>query len=100
MSGIIAKSEIRLGEACSVVVDGVVVAVCNVDGVYYAVEGTCPHAGGPMGDGFVSGCNLVCPWHGWQFDVKSGACTFAPELTLERYTVIDRGDTLEICAPS
>lgn len=92
----IKKSEIPEGEARSVVVDGVVVAVCNVNGVFHAVEGTCPHAGGPLGDGFVSGGNLVCPWHGWQFEVESGACTFAPEMVLERYAVSDQGETLEI----
>lgn len=96
MPAFIAKAEIPEGEARSVTVDNVVVAVCNINGVYHAVEGTCPHAGGPLGDGFVSGACIVCPWHGWQFDAASGACTFSPDLKLDLYTVTDRGDTLEI----
>lgn len=99
MASLILKSDIPLDEARTIVVDGVMVAVCNVDGEYHALEGTCPHAGGPMGDGFVSGRSLVCPWHGWQFDVGSGVCGFAPEMRLERYTVTDLGAALEISAP-
>lgn len=91
-------SEIPPGEARSVEVDGVVVAVCNVDGKFYAFDGTCPHAGGPLGDGFVNGDTLTCPWHGWQFNVKSGACTFADDMVLEKYQVTQNGDQLEISA--
>lgn len=88
------------GEVRSVEVDGAVVAVCNVDGRFYAFDGACPHAGGPLGEGFLQGTTLTCPWHGWQFDVATGSCTFAASISLERYGVTIRDDQLEITAPA
>ena len=60
------------GESLEVVVSGQVVAVINVDGTFYALDGICPHQGGPLGKGHLSGCILTCPWHGWQFNVSTG----------------------------
>jgi nitrite reductase (NADH) small subunit len=51
-------------------------AVCNVDGVMYAVAGACPHAGGPLGFGALHGHSIVCPWHAWEFDCRTGECDF------------------------
>jgi nitrite reductase/ring-hydroxylating ferredoxin subunit len=48
------------------------VAVFNVDGKFYVLKNECPHAGGPLGEGFLDGPVVTCPWHGWQFDVTSG----------------------------
>lgn len=49
-----------------------VVALFNVDGTFYALDGICPHAGGPLGEGTLRGNIVTCPWHGWQFDVTNG----------------------------
>lgn len=49
-----------------------IVALFNVDGEYFALDGVCPHQGGPLGQGSLSGCIVTCPWHGWQFDVSTG----------------------------
>jgi nitrite reductase (NADH) small subunit len=49
-----------------------IIALFNVDGVFYALDGICPHQGGPLGKGSMSGCIVTCPWHGFQFDVTSG----------------------------
>lgn len=49
-----------------------VVALFNVAGTYYALDGVCPHQGGPLGQGELRGHVVTCPWHGWQFDVRSG----------------------------
>jgi nitrite reductase/ring-hydroxylating ferredoxin subunit len=48
------------------------VAVANVDGTFHALDGLCPHQGGPLGTGVLCGVILTCPWHGWQFDVATG----------------------------
>lgn len=45
-------------------------AVFNIDGNYFACGNRCPHAGGPLSDGFVRGTSVVCPWHGWDFDLS------------------------------
>lgn len=59
---------------CSVerVVDGQMVALANVAGTFHAIDGLCPHQGGPLGTGTLCGTILTCPWHGWQFDVVDG----------------------------
>jgi thiamine pyrophosphate-dependent acetolactate synthase large subunit-like protein/nitrite reductase/ring-hydroxylating ferredoxin subunit len=52
-------------------------ALTHVDGVYSAMENRCPHQGGPLGEGSIEvgedgQCWLRCPWHGWDFDPKTG----------------------------
>jgi nitrite reductase (NADH) small subunit len=47
-------------------------ALANVDGVLHAVDNNCPHNGGPLSKGTLVGRELVCPWHGWRWDVASG----------------------------
>ncbi|HKW93035.1 MAG TPA: Rieske 2Fe-2S domain-containing protein [Methylomirabilota bacterium] len=49
------------------------VALFNVDGAYHAIDNECPHRGGPLGDGDLDGRLAVCPWHGWRWDVTTGA---------------------------
>jgi len=45
-------------------------AVCNAGGEIYALDGICPHSGGPLGHGALHGTTLVCPWHAWEFDCR------------------------------
>ena len=47
--------------------------VTRLDGTVSALEGVCPHRGGPLGQGVIEEGKVVCPWHGWQFDAKTGA---------------------------
>lgn len=67
-------SELEDGEVTEAVVMGVAVAVCRLGDAVHVVDNTCPHAGGPMGDGAVEDGALVCPLHGWRFDLNTGAC--------------------------
>jgi nitrite reductase/ring-hydroxylating ferredoxin subunit len=60
------------GQSAEVVAEGHIFAVFNIDGVFYVMDGICPHAGGPLGKGMLRGKTVTCPWHGWQFDVSSG----------------------------
>jgi 3-phenylpropionate/trans-cinnamate dioxygenase ferredoxin subunit len=59
-------------------VDGIAVAVFNVDGRYYAIEDVCTHDGGDLATGALEGREIVCPRHGARFDLKSGAVTAPP----------------------
>jgi nitrite reductase (NADH) small subunit len=45
-------------------------AICNAGGEIYALDGICPHSGGPLGQGALHGTTLVCPWHAWEFDCR------------------------------
>jgi 3-phenylpropionate/trans-cinnamate dioxygenase ferredoxin subunit len=58
--------------------DGVMIAVFNVDGNFYAIEDVCTHDGGILTGGPVSGCIITCPRHGATFDVRDGAALTAP----------------------
>lgn len=53
-------------------VDGVAVAVFNLDGEYYAIQDICPHDGGDLADGTVEGEEIVCPRHGARFSIRTG----------------------------
>lgn len=55
------------------------VALFNVVGQIYALDGRCPHRGGSLGEGTVENGTVFCPLHGWQFDVKSGTCFDKPD---------------------
>jgi NAD(P)H-dependent nitrite reductase small subunit len=70
--GVADVSEIPSGRGRVLEVAGRQLAVFNLDGKFYAMDNTCPHRGGPLGDGMVVGNVVTCPWHGWQFDVSNG----------------------------
>ena len=59
-------------EGRSVTIAGVELAVFNLGGRLAAIENRCPHKGGPLCDGIVSGTTVVCPLHGWRFDLVTG----------------------------
>ncbi len=69
---IAALDECPPGSASEFVVRDRVIALFNVEGTLYALDGICPHQGGPLGKGHLAGSVITCPWHGWQFDVRSG----------------------------
>ena len=64
--------EIAEGASKECIADGTIIALFRVSNDYYAVDGICPHHGGPLGKGTLDGCVVKCPWHGWQFDVTDG----------------------------
>jgi len=73
-------TEIPPGDKKIVEVDGVLVVLVNLDGQLYAVEDVCTHDGGPLGEGKLDGCELICPRHGARFDVRTGAATRMPAI--------------------
>ena len=60
------------GEARELLVEDRLIALFNVDGRFHALDGICPHQGGSLGKGKLTGCIITCPWHGWQFNVSTG----------------------------
>ena len=59
-------------EGRSVRIGGREVAIFNLRGRFVTIENKCPHKGGPLCDGIVSGTTVVCPLHGWRFDLDTG----------------------------
>lgn len=71
-------ADIPPGAKKIVEVDGVEIVVVNLDGVFHALEDVCTHDGGPLGEGALEGCQLICPRHGARFDVRTGAALTMP----------------------
>jgi nitrite reductase (NADH) small subunit len=61
-------------------VAGQPLCVANVGGSICVLDGVCPHEGGPLGEGTVEDGRVVCPWHAYAFDVRTGEAEGAPEL--------------------
>ena len=74
-------------------------AVCNAGGEIHAVDGICPHAGGPLGQGALHGTTLVCPWHAWEYDCRSGVNEMDDALQLTTVPVKIEGDDILLEIP-
>lgn len=73
-------TELAEGEVMELMVDGEPLALCRTTEGVFALDGACPHAGGPLGDGTLDGHTLTCPYHGWAFDITTGACAMDESL--------------------
>ena len=65
----------------------------------YAVDNTCPHAGGPLGEGHLEGPVVECPWHGWQFNVQTGERPENPNITVACCLVRIEGNHVQVALP-
>ena len=68
--------DIAPGQPVLVVVHGARVVLARVGDAVYACADVCVHRGGPLSEGKLTGTRLVCPWHGWMYDVRTGQCSF------------------------
>ncbi len=73
------------GQCVEKIVGEQIVALFNVGGDFHALDGICPHQGGPLGQGALKGCVVTCPWHGWQFDVRTGKHAFNANISQPRF---------------
>jgi len=74
-------------------------ALCNVGGRLTALNGTCLHRGGPLGQGTLHGNFVVCPWHAWEWDCQTGANDFDPTQKVSTFTVKVEGDDILLDVP-
>jgi len=85
------------GKAARVMVDGSAVAVFNVGGALLAIDAKCTHVGGPLDQGPLNDATVTCPWHGSQFDLRTGSVLRGPATRpVKSYTVRVAPDGLEI----
>ena len=87
-------SELKPGSAKVIEAGGKTIALCHAEGKFYALDNTCLHRGGPVGEGFIDGELITCPWHGWQYDVKTGQSTMNPGAKLACYETRIEGDDI------
>lgn len=96
---VLRAEELAPGQLVEVLVAGRTVALANVEGRFRAVSGVCPHAGGPLADGWLEGTTLTCPIHGWTFDVETGACHVDPNAILVTWDVIVEDGVVCVALP-
>jgi nitrite reductase/ring-hydroxylating ferredoxin subunit len=71
------------------------ICLANVNGTYSAMENVCLHRGGPLGQGMVEGGKVVCPWHGWAWDTKTGQAAQDSSMRVAVYPLkMEGGDVL------
>lgn len=92
------KNDIPAGSGKTVSVNGTAVALFNVDGAFYAIDDTCIHRGGPLGEGELDGKIAICPWHGWRWDVTTGVNQLNPDVRVKKYEVKLEGDDVLVGA--
>lgn len=111
---VVAKApDIEVGHRKIVKIDGREIGVFNVDGNYHGLRNICPHRSGPLclgrlrpnvewdGREFVYDREdevLKCPWHNWEFDIKTGECRVDPSLRVRSYRVEREGDDIVLYA--
>jgi nitrite reductase (NADH) small subunit len=83
---------LRSSGSLAATVAGRAVALFAVADAVIATSGRCPHNRGPLHEGDIDGMTLTCPWHGYGFDLRTGACAEDPALVLERFEVHVEGD--------
>ena len=77
--------------------DGRIYALFNVDGAITALDGICPHQGGPLAEGALEGTIVTCACHGSQFDVTTGAVRRGPAREPVRaFQVRIKGDSVQV----
>jgi len=87
-------ADIAPGTGKTVTVGGRELALFNADGTFYAIDNECPHRSGPLGEGELEGCIVTCPWHAWQFDLKTGE-SITDDTKVATHTVkVEGGDLL------
>jgi nitrite reductase (NADH) small subunit len=79
--------DVAAGESRVVEAEGRTLALFNVDGIYYALDNSCAHRGGPLGEGELDGRVVTCPWHAWRWDVTTGANVNNPVVKMACYPV-------------
>ncbi len=94
---VLRSGELAPGRMTFVDLDGLPVALANVEGTIYAFSDSCRHEGGPLSTGVLIADSVTCPWHGWTYSVRSGKSLIPPVgLRLPTYPVVTIGDEVYI----
>ena len=88
--------ELPPGRARIIRAEGESIALFNLGGEIVALGNVCPHEGDSLGEGTVEGDIVICPGHGWEFDLRSGACMTIPGESVPRFPVSVEGDAIMI----
>jgi nitrite reductase (NADH) small subunit len=93
---LLALEDVPAGTAREATAEGRTYAVCHTNEGLFVVDGDCPHGEGPLACGGLHKHTLVCPWHAWEFDVRTGECDGRPDCRIGTYSVIVRDGSVLI----
>jgi 3-phenylpropionate/trans-cinnamate dioxygenase ferredoxin subunit len=94
---IFSKQEIGPNQVESFQIGDKYLAICQLDGKYYAFDELCTHQFGPLSDGWLEGYTIECPLHGARFDVRNGEAICLPAVEkLQTYKVVVQGESIMI----
>jgi nitrite reductase (NADH) small subunit len=85
-------SEVPAGAVHEFQAEGKTIALANVAGKFFAINNTCIHRAGPLGQGSLEGNIVTCPWHGWEYDVTNGKLVQNPSMGVACYATEVRGE--------
>jgi 3-phenylpropionate/trans-cinnamate dioxygenase ferredoxin component len=89
--------DVKKGKVKTFQVNGHDIALCNVEGTYFATQDLCTHDGGPLGEGELWDYNIECPRHGARFDVRTGQVTALPAMRpIKTFPVRVQGDDIQV----
>lgn len=100
-----AVEEFEVGAGRAVEVDGLPIAIFNVDGEFHAISNRCIHKGGPLGQGVLHSDlptidkerkSVHCPWHFWEFDLETGRSVVDDRVGLRTFDVSVDGDEVVV----
>src|SRR5438132_607720 len=84
--------ELQEGTSKALTMNGTEVAVFRCGNQLYALQNRCPHAGGSLADGTVEGDEVICPLHGYRFNIRTGACVTDPALRAKSVALVPHAD--------
>jgi nitrite reductase (NADH) small subunit len=81
-----------VGRVMEAEVEGISVCLANVKGEFSALDNICPHRQGPLGQGWMEGEAVVCPWHSWAFNAKTGLADYPAHEKVDVFPVRVEGE--------
>jgi len=89
--------EMEDGDIKCVEVEDKEIALFKLNGEYFAIDNTCTHLGGPLCEGDIDGDRVICPWHGAEFDIRTGEVVSGPaEENVDPYKIVIENDSIKI----
>jgi nitrite reductase/ring-hydroxylating ferredoxin subunit len=89
-------SDVEEGKGLIVWAGPLKVALFRCEGTIYAIRNQCPHMGGDLGEGLLTGEVVRCPWHGWKFNVKTGKMPEAELVSVRSFEVKVEGEDVYV----
>lgn len=86
----------KQGEVAEADAGGTMVCLANVEGELSAIDNLCPHRQGPLGQGWLEGNAVVCPWHSWTFNVETGHAEYPVAESVKVYPLRVEGDEVQV----